>query len=202
MFLASQSVLKSRWCPINTKTTLRKLIPVKNKTINIDCTSYKPCATDSESLRPCRISAHNQQHRHLFLPCLAGLSESTAWAGCKTSDLPMHVADTAGTINTIRPSSLRIHLQLHGEALSTALVWAVSRWGRGLQRAGHVAAPQGAAAGRGGGSCGMRCVVSDVDQAMHRTRLYTWAASYMLHMAGSLWECWMRNKANEKKWSW
>lgn len=72
----------------------------------------------------------------------------------------------------------------------------------GLQRADHVAAPRGAAAGRGDCSCGMRCVVPDVDQAMHRSRLYTWAASYRLPMAGSLWECWMRNKENEKKWSW
>jgi hypothetical protein len=61
----------------------------------------------------------------------------------------MHVADTAGTINTISPSSLRAHLQLRGEALSTALVWAVSQPGWGLQRASHVAAPRGAAAGSG-----------------------------------------------------
>ena len=200
-FLSSGSILKSRWCSINTETTLRKLIPVKNQIINSDCTSYKPCATDCESLRPCMISAHNQQHRHLFLPCLAGLNGSTAWAGRKTSDLPMHVADTAGTINTISPSSLRTHLQLRGEALSTALVWAVSQRGRGFQPAGHVAAPRGAAAGRGGCSCGVRCVVPAVHHSTHRSRLYTWAASYRLHMSGSLWECWIRRKMNEKKWS-
>jgi len=148
------------------------------------------------------ISAHNQQHRHLFLPCLAGLNGSTAWAGRKTSDLPMHVADTAGTINTISPSSLRTHLQLRGEALSTALVWAVSQRGRGLQPAGHFAAPRGAAAGRGGCSCGVRCVVPAVPHSMHRSRLYTWAARYRFHMSGSLWECWIRRKMNEKKWSW
>jgi len=202
MFLSSGSILKSRWCLINTETTLRKLIPFKNHIINTDCTSYKPCATDSESLRPCMISAHNQQHQHLFLPCLAGLNGSTAWAGRKTSDLPMHVADTAGTINTISPSSLRIHLQLRGEALSTALMWAVSQPGRGLQRAGHVAAPRGAAVGSGGCSCGVGCVVPAVHHSMHRSRFYTRAASYRLHMAGSPWEYWIRNKTNEKKWSW
>jgi hypothetical protein len=202
MFLSSGSILKSRLCLINTETTLRKLIPAENQNINSDCTPYKPCATDSESLRPCMISAHSQQHRHLFLPCLAGLNESTAWAGRKTSDLPMHVADTAGTINTISPSSLRTHLQLRGEALSTAIVWAVSQWGRGLQRAGHVAAPRGVATGRGRCSCGVGCVVPAVHNSMHRSRLYTRAASYRLHMAGSLWECRFRNKMNEKKWSW
>lgn len=202
MFLSSGSIMKSRLCFINTETTPRKLIPVKNQIINSECTSYKPCATDSESLRPCMISAHNQQHRHLFLPCLAGLNKSTAWAGRKTSDLPMHVADTAGTINTISPSSLRTHLQLHGEALSTALVWADSQWGRGLQRAGYIAAPRGAAAGRGGCSSGARCVVPAIHRSMHRSRLYTRAASYRLHMAGSPWESWIRNKMNEKKGSW
>lgn len=92
------------------------------------------------------ISAHNQQHRHLYLPCLGGLTESTVWAGCKTSDLPMHVADTAGTINTISLSSLRTHLQLRGETPSTALVWADSQQRRGLQQSGHVVAPRGVAA--------------------------------------------------------
>lgn len=157
---------------------------MKTQIINSDCTLYKPCATGSESLRPCMISAHNQQHRHLFLPSPGGLTESTAWAGRKTSDLPMHVADTAGTINTISPSSLRTHLQLRGEALSTALVLADSQRGRGLQQSGHVAAPRGAVAGRGGCSCGVRCVVPPEDHDMYRSRPCTWAASYRCHMVG------------------
>lgn len=62
----------------------------------------------------------------------------------------------------------------------------------------HEGRQQGeAAAERGGCSCGVRCVVPAVHHCMHRSRLYTWAASYRFHMAGSLCECWIRNKMNE-----
>ena len=86
----------------------------------------------------------------------------------------MHVADTAGTINTISPSSLRAHLQLRGEALSTALVWAVFSARMGTPAGQSCRSPtRGGSREWRGCSCGGGCVVPAVHHAMHKSRLYT-----------------------------